>query len=355
MLIVASYNGTPSGPGSGRPRENPMKQALHGDPGSKVSPIKSESGRETIRAERVRATARQSRAPATLANYARAWREYAAWCAHEGRDALDADPEGAAATVAEYLRDRVDGGLKWNTLGLDLAGITFRHQDAGLLRPSQHPGLKRFAEGLRRELGRATESKAPITDAELRAMLATLPATIHGVRDRALLLVGFVGAFRRSELVALDVEDVVEERQGLVITVRRSKTDQESVGALKAIPFGAGDHCPVRALRAWLEAVAITTGPLFRSIDRHGNVSAARIDGLTVARVVKRTALAAGLEAERFSGHSLRLGFVTAAAQRGCSERAIANQTGHRSMPVLRGYIRRAHVFDQSAATALTL
>ncbi len=340
--------------GPGRPRENPAKQALHGNPGSKVSPIKSESGRETIRAERVRATARQSRAPATLANYARAWRQYAAWCAHEGRVALDADPQGAAATVAEYLRDRADGGLKWNTLGLDLAGITFRYQDAGLPRPSQHPGLKRFTEGLRRELGRATESKAPVTDAELRAMLATLPATIHGARDRALLLVGFVGAFRRSELVALDVEDVIEERQGLVITLRRSKSDQEGLGQRKAIPYGAdATTCPVRALRAWLDAAAIIEGPVFRALDRHGNVSVVRTDGLTVARVVKRTALAAGLDAERFSGHSLRLGFVTTAAQRGCSERAIANQTGHRSMTVLRGYIRRATVFEENAAVAV--
>lgn len=308
------------------------------------------------RAARVRATARRSRADATLANYARAWRTFAAWCAHEGRVALDPDPERAAASVAEYLRDRADAGMKWPTCGLDLAGIGFRYADAGLPRPSQHPGLKRFVEGLRREVGRATASKAPVTDAELKAMLATLPPTIRGVRDRALLLVGFVGAFRRSELVGLDVDDVAEDPQGLVITVRRSKTDQEAVGQLKAIPYSAdAAACPMRALRAWLEAAEIAEGPLFRAIDRHGNVKLSRTDGLTVARVVKRAALAEGLEPARVSGHSLRAGFVTAAAQRGASERAIANQTGHRSMLMLRSYIRRANAFEENAATAVAL
>ncbi len=185
-------------------------------------------------------------------------------------------------------------------------------------------------------------------------MLATLPSTLVGIRDRAILLVGFVGAFRRSELVALDVEDVAAHAAGLVVILRRSKVDQEPRGFAKAIPYG-GDTatCPVTAMKAWLEAARITSGPLFRSIDRHGNVAPDRTSGLTVARVVKRAALAAGLDAERFSGHSLRLGFVTTAARRGCSERSIANQTGHRSMPVLRGYIRRANVFEENAAVAV--
>lgn len=307
--------------------------------------------KQSTRAERVRETARRSRAPATLANYARVWRQFEAWCAAERRTALDPDPEAAAGTVAEFLRDRADQGARWATVGLDLAGIAFRYRDAGLPSPSQHHGVKHFAEGLRRELGRAAPSKAAITEPELKAMLATLPATIHGVRDRALLMFGFVGAFRRSELVALAGEDVAEHEKGLVITVRRSKVDQEAVGFEKAIPFGTPpDICPVRALRAWLEAAAITQGPLFRAIDRHGNVKSERTDGVTVARVVKQAALAAGLDPERFSGHSLRLGFVTAAAMKGCSDRSIANQTGHRSMPVLRGYIRRATVFEENAA-----
>jgi len=214
--------------------------------------------------------------------------------------------------------------------------------------------VKRFTAGLRRELDRPARQKAPITEAELKAMLATLPATLVGVRDRALLLVGFVGAFRRSELVALDVESVANDPAGATISLDRSITHQESTGFAKALPFGATpETCPVRALRAWLEAASITEGPLFRSVDRHGNVKADRTDGLTVARVVKRAALAAGLDAERSSGHSLRLGFATTAARRGCSERSIANQTGHRSMLVLRGYIRRANVFEDNAAMNL--
>ena len=216
--------------------------------------------------------------------------------------------------------------------------------------------MKRFTAGLRRELGRPARQKAPVTEAELKAMLATLPPTLVGIRDRALLLVGFVGAFRRSELVALDVESVANDPAGATISLDRSKVDQESTGFAKAMPFGATpESCPVRALRAWLEAARITSGPLFRSVDRHGNVGAGRTDGLTVARVVKRAALAAGLDADRFSGHSLRLGFVTTATRRGCSERSIANQTGHRSMMVLRGYIRRANVFEENAAVVVML
>ena len=310
--------------------------------------------KDGTRAERVRDTARRSRAPATLANYARAWRGFATWCAREGRVALEGTPAVAAATVAGYLRDRADQGLRWPTVGLDLAAIAFRYRDAGLPPPSHHNGVKRFTEGLRRELGRAAASKAPVTEAELRVMLATLPATTQGIRDRALLLVGFVGAFRRSELVGLDVEDLAEHGAGLVVTVRRSKTDQEGRGFEKAIPFGAtAEFCPVRAIHTWLAAAAMTSGPLFRSIDRHGKVAPERTSGLTVARAVKRAAAAARLDAERFSGHSLRLGFVTTAAQRGCSERSIANQTGHRSMLVLRGYIRRATVFEENAAVGL--
>jgi len=211
-----------------------------------------------------------------------------------------------------------------------------------------------FTAGLRRELGRPARQKAPVTEAELKAMLTALPATLVGIRDRALLLIGVVGAFRRSDLVASPSNPLQTTPAGATISLERSKTAQESTGFAKAIPFVAtAETFPVRALRAWLEAAGITSGPLFRSVDRHGNVRAVRADGLTVATVVKRAALAAGLDAERFSGHSLRLGFVTTAASRNCSERSIANQTGHRSMLVLRGYIRRANVFEKNAVTTV--
>lgn len=238
----------------------------------------------------------------------------------------------------------------------DLAAISFAYQDAGLPSPSRHAGVRKFMRGLRREYaqrGAPVAQVAAVTDTDLRAILAILPDTILGKRDRSLLLLGWIAALRRSELVALDVADVAEDRNGLLVTVRRSKTDQLGTGMVKAIPYApTADLCPVRSLRAWLEAAQITDGPVFRAIDRHGNVKPGRTDGLTVARVVKRTARAAGIDA-RVAGHSLRAGFITTAALKGCSERTIANQTGHKSIPVLRAYVRRAQAFDDNAATAV--
>ena len=308
------------------------------------------------RAERVRETAQRSQSERTLREYKRACQTFADWCEREGRVARDPDPEAAADTVSEYLRDRADQGRKRATVEQDLAAIAFAYQDAGLPSPSRHPGLRKFMRGLRREYaqkGAQAAQVAAVTDTDLRAMLATLPDTLMGKRDRAMLLLGWIAALRRSEIVALDVADVADDRNGLLVTVRRSKTDQLGSGMLKAIPYApTADLCPVRSLRAWLDGAGITSGPVFRAVDRHGNVKPNRTDGLTVARVVKRCAEASGIDA-RVGGHSLRAGFITTAALKGCSERAIANQTGHKSVPVLRAYVRRAQAFDDNAATSV--
>ena len=182
-------------------------------------------------------------------------------------------------------------------------------------------------------------------------MVATLPDNLLGLRDRALLLIGFAGAFRRSELVSLDVEDVEECAEGLRVTLRRSKTDQEGAGEVKGIPYGRKlETCPVRALRAWLEAAGITAGPIFRSVNRHGQVQPGRLSDKAVALVVKRAAEAAGFDATRYAGHSLRTGLTTSAAAAGVQERDIMRQTGHRSVNMVRRYIREGELFRSNAA-----
>jgi integrase len=184
-------------------------------------------------------------------------------------------------------------------------------------------------------------------------MVAELGNSAIDVRDRALLLVGFAGALRRSELVALDVADVSFEKQGVVLALRRSKTNQEGNDERIAIPYGSDyTTCPVRALQTWLELV--DDGPLFRSIDRHGNVGG-RLSDHSVALVVKKLANVAGLDADKVAGHSLRSGFATSAARAGKSEAAIMRQTRHKSVTVARRYIRQGTKWDDHAGHGIGL
>jgi integrase len=187
-------------------------------------------------------------------------------------------------------------------------------------------------------------------------MLRMLPDNLLGIRDRALLLTGFAGAFRRSELVSLDVADIQFTAEGLLITLRRSKSDQEGAGRQIAIPHGAhAETCTVRAVHAWLEAAAIIQGPIFKPVDRHGRISSQRLSAHAVALVVKRYAEPAGMCVSSFSGHSLRAGFVTSAARAGEPERRIMRQTGHKSIEMVLKYVRQANAFSDNAALALGL
>jgi integrase len=174
-----------------------------------------------------------------------------------------------------------------------------------------------------------------------------------GIRDRSLLLLGFAGAFRRSELVSLDVSDLEFVDRGLLVNLRRSKTDQEGEGRKIAIPFARGAVCPVRALRDWLEIGGITHGPIFRPINRHGNISGERLTAHAVATIVKERAAALGLNPARYAGHSLRAGLITSAAAIGVSVWKIKAQSGHRSDAILSRYIRDADLFTNNAAGAV--
>ena len=216
--------------------------------------------------------------------------------------------------------------------GVILAAISQAHLAAGLPSPREHAAFKLAWKGLRRRVGAAggatPNRKAPVMALDVAAMVATQPDTLAGLRNRALLALGYAGAFRRSELVALEVSDVERvEGRGLRVTVRRSKTDQVGEGATKAIPFGQGEACPVVALAAWVAAAGIVEGPLFRSITRWGQVSSEGLTGRTVAQLVKDAAETIGRDPSRVSGHSLRAGFVTHALASGVSPADVVQTT----------------------------
>jgi integrase len=174
-----------------------------------------------------------------------------------------------------------------------------------------------------------------------------------GLRDKALLLVGFAGAFRRSELVAINCTDIEWVDQGMVVHIRRSKTDQAGEGRKVGLPFARGRHCPVLALKQWLEAANITSGFLFRSVTKHGHIGEAALSREAVAVIVKKRAQAIGLDSAKYSGHSLRAGLVTSAAQAGVSNWKIKSQTGHKSDAMLTRYIRDSQIFVDNAGGIL--
>ena len=189
--------------------------------------------------------------------------------------------------------------------------------------------------------------------ADIAALLASLPDSLLGIRDRALLLVGFAGAFRRFELVALNVEDLEFTKEGLKVLIRCSKTDQEGEGQPIGIAHGM-NLCPVKALDAWLAAAGITEGPVFRSVTRGGKIKG-RLSDRAVALAVKRYARAAGLDAAKYAGHSLRAGFVTQAVINQVPEVTIMKQTRHKSADMLRRYVRETTLFRDNASARVGL
>jgi site-specific recombinase XerD len=280
--------------------------------------------------------ARANRAPNTYRAYRAAWRAFAAWCAEHNFPALPAGP----LTVADYLAHAAQHH-KASTLGVHVAAIRAAHKAAGQPDPTADERVAATMRGIRRVHGQPPAQREPLTLDDLRALVRACGDDLPGLRDKALLLVGFAAALRRSELVALDVEHI--RLNGVLrITLTRSKTDQEGQGITKTIPrLADAELCPVRALRAWLDAAGIASGAIFRSVNRWGKVGA-RLSAYDVARIVKRRAEAAGLDARMLAGHSLRAGFATQAALAGLDPIAIAEVTGHRNLNTLRKYIRAA-------------
>jgi integrase len=258
---------------------------------------------------------------------------------------LPATPEIIAAYIAAYA-----GKLSVATITRRVATLSKAHQAMAGHNPCQSALVKATLQGLRRKHGTAQKQAKALTREDLFAILDATGDGMKDSRDRALLLVGFAGGFRRSELVALDVTDIEYVRQGIIITLRHSKTDQEGAGRKIGIPHGRTRHCPVAAVMAWLTRSGITDGAIFRPINRHGQLQSERLSGDTVSEVIRERLAAAGVDPEGYSGHSLRAGFATSAARAGASTLKIRAQTGHASDAMLSRYIRDGELFVGNAA-----
>jgi integrase len=302
-------------------------------------------------ADQARVYVEAAHAPATLRAYRSSWADFATWCIAHELPALPAAPE----TVALYVSD-LASRAKYATIQRRISAISQAHQAQQLETPTRSLIVRKTLAGIRRTHGTAQTGKAAAVTETIRQLVATLGDDLPGLRDRALILVGFAGAFRRSELASLDTADVTFDRAGLIVHLRRSKTDQGGQGTKKGLPYGSNPNtCPVRSLRDWLDAAGIGEGPIFRPIDRHGNVQPRRLSDRAVAEIVKKCAAAAGLDPADYAGHSLRAGLATAAAQAGVSERAIMQQTGHTSVTMVRRYIRDGTLFRENAAAGVGL
>jgi site-specific recombinase XerD len=302
-------------------------------------------------AELIEEYVRASKSENTLRGYESDWRHFCTWCVSHGVYSLPADPETAAAYIAECA-----GHLKPGSIQRRVNAISEAHKVTGLESPTRAAIVRNTLKGIRRMLGTAPSQKAAALTDVIRAMVDATDAGIIGARDRALVLLGFAGAFRRSELVGLDVEDCSFGRDGLTVTLRRSKIDQAAEGRTIGIPYGSNpETCPVRNVQHWIEAADINASALFRSVNRYGEVQPHRLSGIDVARVTKKLAARAGLDPAKYAGHSLRAGHATAAAIAGASERSIMNQTGHKSVQMVRRYIRDGSLFRENSAGKLGL
>ena len=306
--------------------------------------------------EKVQQLLRASVAPNTRRAYASRLKHFFAWCEAEGIvPPFPASPE----TVAAYVASLAETETACATVDQTMAALAAAHRAEGLTSPTESLLVRKTIKGYRREHGTAQKKKDAATLEVVKMLLAArreedLP---KNVRDAAIIALGFAGAFRRSELSALDMEDLKWTlRNGeeiLLVTVRRSKTDQEGQGLVKAIfPGKEESTSPISLLKRWIELADIQEGPLFREILKGGRITDKRLSPQSMRLVIKRAASAAGLLLD-LSAHSLRSGFVTTAIRQGKTERSIMNQTGHRSSQTLREYFQREDAIEDNAARDL--
>jgi site-specific recombinase XerD len=300
--------------------------------------------------ETARGLALEEIAASTRDCYRRDGRLFAAWCAARNLPPVPA----TAATLAAYLAHLVDSGVRPATISRRLAAIAYMHRIAGEVSAVASPAVRAVLRGARRRLGAAAVGKkAAIDDAMLVAMLCVIPDTLAGKRDRALLSLGWAAALRRSELVALEVADIEPAPGGIRLHIRRSKTDQEGRGQVIGIPDGGTRIQPLAALRAWLAASGIASGPIFRRVLKGRGGLGEQLHPGSVADLVKRYARLAGYDIGALAGHSLRSGLITAAASTGASVTQIANVSRHRSADTLLGYVRTANLIGEYPAADL--
>lgn len=274
-------------------------------------------------------------------------RIFAEWCAARNKSAMPTTSE----TVADFLADQASEGISPSTLNRRVAAIKFAYESAELESPTKHKLVTATMKGIRREHGGKVTKKAAATVDKVYQMIAQCDtSTLQGKRDKAILLLGFAGAFRRSELAVLEVSDVEFVEAGARVTIRKSKTDQDGEGQTIAIYSGKLDVTGI--LKDYLAASRIQTGPLFRPITKGGNLRPQAITDKSIAGIVKRYAAAAGLDPAQFAGHSLRAGFITSAAEAGANLFKIMDVSRHKNIQTVKGYVRNAELFKDHAGAS---
>ena len=289
----------------------------------------------------------ESLSAGTLRAYQSDLRIFAAWCEDHGFQSMPA----TSGTVADFLSEQAENGLSPSSLTRRVAAIKYAHEAKGFQSPTTDKIVSVTMKGIRRSKKQATQKKTPATAEKIITMLAHCDtSTLSGKRDKALLLIGFAGAFRRSELAALTVNDIQVSEAGIRVTIRSSKTDQEGQGQEIAIPDGKMNA--VAVLQDWLDSAGINEGYLFRGFYKGGKrIRDTMLSGQAIADIVKAYAIKSGLNPAEFAGHSLRSGFVTSAAESGASLLKIMDQSRHKSVDVVRGYVRSAKLFHDHAGS----
>ncbi len=338
-LVIAEAQSRPLGPGFAPP----------------VAVAGGSPGLEDLARAVDHALATPDLAPATERAYAHDWLDFSAFCAQHGLEPLPAVPQTLAlylksletrrsqslARRAAVLSENGSPGLALPTLRRRLAAIATRHASAGLETPTDHPLVRKMLRRYARSRGTAVQKKDPLLIERLPALLLAMPEDVPALRDRALLLLGYAGAFRRSELVALDVEDLKFSSAGLHVWIAAAKNDPRKKGRELYVPrLPSSELCAVAALEAWLEVVG-ATGPVFRTFDLRARLTATRLDPGDVARILRRRCAAAGVAGD-FAGHSLRRGFITNAAKKKVPIENIKRVTGQRSSGVVLDYVAAA-------------
>lgn len=294
---------------------------------------------------------KEAKSKNTWKAYKSDWKDFQSWCEKHNLECIPAKQE----TIVLYITDLAKSH-KTATIQRRLVSISQHHQGNKEDDPTKSLLVKETWKGLRRSKGTAQTQKSPVLVEQLKEILFGLPDNIKGIRDKALLLIGLCCGFRRSELVGLNVEDVRFVREGMIVTLRKSKTDQEQTGRDIGLPYARNPYlCPIKSLKDWLEVAKIESGAIFRTINRHQQVLETRLTCQSVALVVKEYVERLGLDSKMFSGHSLRAGLVTSLASAGLSESAIMRQSGHKSSTMLRRYIRHSELFKDNPIDKLGL
>ena len=298
---------------------------------------------------------KSSKANNTLRAYKSDFKDFGAFCAKHGLNSLPSEPK----IVSLYLT-HLSKNSKISTLRRRLVSISMVHKLKGHYLDTKHPIIVENLMGIRRVKGSIQKGKKPLLISDLKEIINVIDKEkneeIKKLRDRSIILIGFSGGFRRNEIVSLDYEDLDFVQEGLKISLKRSKTDQFGEGYVKGLPyFDNSEYCPVVSIRKWIEISKIDSGPLFRRFIKGSKLSDNRLSDQTVALLIKNYLKIAGIDNRNYSGHSLRSGFATTAAESGAEERSIMAMTGHKSSEMVRRYIKEANLFKNNALNKIKL